>query len=346
MTHEFIEIVQNFKTAKQNNVRSVLATVVDLDGSSYRKPGVRMLIHENGEMTGAVSGGCVEKEILKQSHSVFQSGIAKIMIYDGRYRLGCEGVLYILIEVFDPMEEMIFSMEECIKKREPFEIASFFEKEGAANSNFGSVILIGGKQYLFNRSKLPFKGNNSELKVFRQKLDPLLRLIIIGEEHDAVLLSSQAYSLGWEVIIISSPLCSQDIDNFPGAKEILHISSNSLDLSLLDSNTAIVLMTHNYAKDLQFLTSIKNTMPIYLGLLGATDRRERLLNELIERDPEIKDSFLDIIHGPTGLNIGAITPQEIALSICAEILSVIRKEKPKPLKNFAKYSHSTIVSKK
>ncbi len=105
-------------------------------------------------------------------------------------------------------------------------------------------------------------------------------------------------------------------------------------------------MTHNYAKDLQFLTSIKNTMPIYLGLLGATDRRERLLNELIERDPEIKDSFLDIIHGPTGLNIGAITPQEIALSICAEILSVIRKEKPKPLKNFAKYSHSTIVSKK
>ncbi len=75
-----------------------MATVVDLDGSSYRKPGVRMLITGNGDMVGAVSGGCVEKDILRRSESVFNDGKSIMMTYDGRYRLGCEGVLYILLE--------------------------------------------------------------------------------------------------------------------------------------------------------------------------------------------------------------------------------------------------------
>ncbi len=82
--------------------KAVLASVVALEGSSYRRPGVRMLLLEDGHMTGAVSGGCVEKEIFRQSESVFRTGIPKMMTYDGRYRLGCEGILYILLEPFRP----------------------------------------------------------------------------------------------------------------------------------------------------------------------------------------------------------------------------------------------------
>ena len=92
MTHELKKLVQAFTDAKERGLKSVLVTVVALDGSSYRKPGVRMLVLENGKMIGAVSGGCVEKEILIQSQSVFESTISKVMTYDGRYRLGCEGV--------------------------------------------------------------------------------------------------------------------------------------------------------------------------------------------------------------------------------------------------------------
>ena len=105
MTHEFKNIVKEAITAKTEGLQSVLASVVALDGSSYRRPGVRMLILENGKMIGAVSGGCVEKEILLQSETVFKTGESKIMTYDGRYRLGCEGVLYILIESFNPSIE-------------------------------------------------------------------------------------------------------------------------------------------------------------------------------------------------------------------------------------------------
>jgi len=107
MTHEFKDIITSYQKAKVLGIRAVLATVVDIDGSSYRRPGVGMLILENGQMTGAVSGGCVEKEVLLQSQSVFDTGKPKLMTYNGRYRLGCEGTLYILIEVFSLQNSII-----------------------------------------------------------------------------------------------------------------------------------------------------------------------------------------------------------------------------------------------
>lgn len=98
MTHEFRKIIETAHRYYLNGIPCVMASVVALDGSSYRKPGVRMLIAKNGTMTGAVSGGCVEKEILFQAESVLKLQKAKMMTYDGRFRLGCEGILYILIE--------------------------------------------------------------------------------------------------------------------------------------------------------------------------------------------------------------------------------------------------------
>ena len=98
MLFELKEIIAKAIVYQQQGIPAVLATVVALDGSSYRKPGVRMLISQHGETIGAVSGGCVEKEVVRQSKEVFESNTPRIMTYDGRYRLGCEGVLYILIE--------------------------------------------------------------------------------------------------------------------------------------------------------------------------------------------------------------------------------------------------------
>ena len=95
MTHELKAIFEQIEKVQQAGVKGVLASVVALKGSSYRRPGVRMLLLENGIMVGAVSGGCVEKEIIRQADSVFQSGVPKVMVYDGRYRLGCEGILAI-----------------------------------------------------------------------------------------------------------------------------------------------------------------------------------------------------------------------------------------------------------
>jgi xanthine dehydrogenase accessory factor len=334
MTHEFKKLIEGYISAEKIGLKAVIATVVALDGSSYRRPGVRMMITENGHMTGAVSGGCVEKEIWKQAASVFKTGKAKMITYDGRYRLGCEGVLYILIEKMSPDPEMINSFKKWIHDRKPFKIVSFYSKEMGVNANFGSVITFDNNlQYSFNKSINPKNRYNTGLTVFTQDLSPFLRLMIVGAEHDAAQLCLFANNLGWEVQIVTGPTDPQTLEDFPGAVKVQHIIAENLDISQIDSNTAIVLMTHNYAKDLQFLLTLKDTHPIYLGLLGPSKRREKLLNEFIDRHPLVEDSFFDMVYGPVGLNIGAETPQEISLSICSEILAVIRKEEPKPLKD-------------
>ena len=102
MLHELKKIIKSAQLGETKGIKTCLASVVSLDGSSYRRPGVRMSVQSDGKMIGAVSGGCVEKEILRQAQSVFESNLPKLMVYDGRYRLGCEGILYILIEPFQP----------------------------------------------------------------------------------------------------------------------------------------------------------------------------------------------------------------------------------------------------
>lgn len=334
MTHEFKKLIQAYLSASKLGLKSVIATVVSLKGSSYRRPGVRMLLNSNGQMVGAVSGGCVEKEILKQSATVFTTGIPKMMTYDGRYKLGCEGLLYILIEPFDPDKEMMTFFEKTLIERQAFEITSYFSKTVNSSENWGSIISFADdKNFTLNKkvqNKLMISG---ALEQFVQKLEPCLELIIIGAEHDAVQLTQFASLLGWEVIVVTSPSDPKNLGDFPGANKLLAISPDSLDISELNKNTAIVLMTHSYVKDLKFLNVLKGSSPVYLGLLGPAERRERLLNEFIESNPSIREEFFDVIYGPTGLNIGAETPQEISLSICSEILSVLRKQVPESLKD-------------
>ncbi len=319
--------MQSFQKAQQIGLKSVIATVVALEGSSYRQPGVRMLITENGQMTGAVSGGCVEKEILKQSYSVFQSNTPKIMTYDGRFRLGCEGILYILIEPFSPSKTFIQRFEKCIQQRKSFKITSYFKKEVNISLGWGSEISFGSNTCLtFNQNSIAafVSNDNGELLSFTQKLKPSFKLVIIGGEHDAVQLCAYAAFLGWDVEVILSPSDPQKINDFPGAQKLSHILPENLDIaSYNQKQIAIVLMTHSYVKDLKYLIQLKSINISYLGMLGPKKRRDKILNELVEH-VKVEDVFFENIYGPAGLNLGAETPQEIALSICSEILAVFR----------------------
>ncbi len=331
MTHEFKNIIRNCTHNQQKGFKSVLASVVALDGSSYRKPGVRMLIAEDGTMTGAVSGGCVEKDVLIRANAVFKDDKARMMSYDGRYRLGCEGVLYILIEPFHISEELQNRFQDNFQERRSFLLESWFNKSEGHSPGMGSMVIFrDGTTFSFSESFQ--KVTNPVLSVFRQDMKALFKVLIIGSEHDAVQMCSAASLLGWEVNVIASPKDPRTKNNFPGAEKLLHITPEEIKNLHIDSETAVILMNHNYATDLKFLLAMKEKNPVYIGLLGSTNRREKLLYELIEFHPEINDVFLDCLHGPAGLNIGAITPQEIAVSILAEILSIIRRKEATPLK--------------
>lgn len=331
MTHEFIDIVNQALLAKKENFKSVLASVVALDGSSYRRPGVRMLIDENGTMTGAVSGGCVEKEILRQAASVFETGQSKVMTYDGRYRLGCEGILYVLIEPVHFSDGFIKRFFECIDERDIFQINSYYKKEDGVFNGLGSSVTFKNDEMYSVSEGHQYSEKNETLSNFKQNMPPRFKLVIIGGEHDAVQLCKYAALTGWEVKIISGPSESRSLINFPGAKSFHAVSPEDLDVSKIDKQTAVVLMTHNFANDLRYLVALQHTKPCYIGLLGPSRRREDLLNQFVEYCPEVSEVFLDSIHGPAGINIGAETPQEIAISIISEILAINRNQNPMSL---------------
>jgi len=336
MTHEFKKLIQGYLNARHIGLKCVVATVVELDGSSYRRPGVRMLINENGTMTGAVSGGCVEKEILRQAQSVFSSGRPKMMSYDGRYRLGCEGVLHILIEKFEPSEQMLTAFDEHLETREDFEVRTLYLKDHGEHDRLGSKIVFKrNSSFFFDGDVLETEMNDldPDARVFTQTLKPCFRLMVIGAEHDAAQLSLAASHLGWEVTVIAGLSNSSDVSDFPGARELLKCDPEDYEFEGKDAQVAIVLMTHSYAKDLKYLMSLTQARPSYLGLLGPSNRRERILNDLIDRCPEVEEEFFDFVYGPAGLNIGAETPEEIAMSICSEILAVMRQQEPKSLKD-------------
>ena len=212
MIHELKDIIRSAKIAQSKGIKTVLASVVSLDGSSYRRPGVRMSVQENGKMIGAVSGGCVEKEILRQAQHVFKTNSSILMEYDGRYRLGCEGILYILIEPFHLSNTFFDAFEKQCSSRKSFLINSYFSKEPSERTQ-GSTCFHFGDQELSVSKLKPEK----KLNLFSQTIKPGLKLIIIGCEHDAVQLCKYGSATGWEVEIVAPIDELKTIDDFPGA---------------------------------------------------------------------------------------------------------------------------------
>lgn len=324
MTHELKRIVRAYEKTIKEGKTSVLATVVHVEGSSYRRPGVQMLIAEDGQMTGAVSGGCVEKEVNRQARDVFQTGVPKIMTYDGRYRLGCEGILYILIEPFRPEKEWITAFWEAISERRPLVLSSYYQLKEGQDTSYGSNISFPQDTMALR----PGFQSEKSMESFQIPFRPCFKLIIIGTEHDAVKLCGFASMMGWEVTIVAPPSEQKSIDDFKGADQFINVIPEAFETIGIDAETAILLMTHNFAKDLAFLLSLKDSSPAYLGLLGPASRREKLLDAFIERYPEVSETFLEGIYGPAGLNLGSETPEEIAISILSEILAVVRAKDP------------------
>ncbi|MGJ5641365.1 XdhC family protein [Formosa sp. S-31] len=329
MTHEFKQFVD--VAYKNQNIKHVLATVVALDGSSYRKPGVQMLISEYGTMTGAVSGGCVEKEVLFQSQSVFLTNCPKVITYNGTFRLGCEGILYILIEPFKLTTESYTRIQTELQERRSMEMTSYFEKRVKQDYCFGSTIKLSDNTILNFRAD--FKpGSNTTTR--SQNFTAIPQLVIFGGEHDAVALYKSAALLGWDIKVIASPRNPITLENFPEATKIYYQDPSMEFDFILDEHTAVVLMNHNYARDLQFFLQIQAFPVYYIAVLGSVKRRERLIHDLIEFAPDADTDFTDTIYSPAGIHIGAITPQEIAISILSEMIAVKRNKEVPSLRNY------------
>lgn len=337
MLYELKEIIESAIINQKKGIDNVLVTVVDLKGSSYRKPGVRMLVSNNNSCTGAVSGGCVEKEIIRRAQVVFTDNKAKVITYDGRYKLGCEGILYILIEPFFISDSFLEAFSFALGNREIVRIDSYYKKEDEAIGNYGSMLTFhNSQQFTFSDT---FEKTVESKNIFTQQLNPIFKLLIIGSEHDAVKLCKIAANLGWQISIFTVAKESKLLSDFPGAFSVINTTPETVQFSNIEKDTAIVLMNHSYVQDLKYLVQLAKHTPKYIGVLGTPNRRESLFNALFEFLPETTEEFLENIYTPAGLHIGAQTPEEIAISIIAEILTVLREKSPFSLRNLEGRTH-------
>lgn len=355
---ELQDIVNAFGSAFNEGKQTALATVVLVEGSSYRRAGARMLVTEDGQLTGAISGGCLEGDALRKARLVMAQNKPMLVTYDTTddddakfgVGLGCNGIIHILIEPIYPerQDTPINLFKLFLSKREQVVLITLFSLDNKQAAQPGTCLLLTAdekiqgtfpdneiKDALLADAKDVLKNGNSVTKTyvygngftcFIELLKPTVSLVIFGAGNDAIPLVQFAAVLGWQVTLVDGRANYAVPERFPLAKKIIIAKpEQALPQIVLDNRTVVILMTHNYNYDLAMLRQLLPLELTYIAALGPKKRLQRMLDELDEEGLNITDEQLKSIYGPAGLDIGSENSDEIALSVIAEMQAVLTK---------------------
>jgi xanthine/CO dehydrogenase XdhC/CoxF family maturation factor len=361
---EICDIIVAFDEAQKLGMQAALATVVHVDGSSYRRPGARMLIREDGQLTGAISGGCLERDALRKALLVMMEQKLKLVTYDTNDEddaklgmgLGCNGIIQVLIEPIDIINENnpIGLLKKIISTRQQNILITLFSLERKRSEQYGSCliisedgsitgnvpilkdVLINDAQKVFLNKKTSFKnynrGNNIQT-AFIELIRPPVHLVVMGAGNDAIPLIKMADILGWKTTVIDGRAEYADKKRFISTCQVIVSQpEHVLDKLAIDEQTVFLLMTHNYNYDLSMLRALLKRKVKYIGSLGPRKKLDRMISELREEGVFLNKEQLSSLYGPVGLDIGAETSEEIALSILAEIKAVFSSKNAQPLR--------------
>jgi xanthine dehydrogenase accessory factor len=346
---EFRTIVSEFRKIDFSKQKAALATVVKVRGSSYRSPGARMLITDDGRWVGSISGGCLEGDALRKARQVMTEKKPMLVTYDTREEsnqslgigLGCNGVIDVLIEPVDPADKKnpVKLFEDFIHTAEPVALATLFNgpfnigeklllnEAGEMLQKFTNEVLAGVVKTdlaaLFESGKSEAKTYSVEdcsAEIFIELIQPSVSLIIFGGGFDARPVSQLAKSLGWEVMVTDECVAHIAPIFFPDADKLSLCQRQYIDRDFtITPYTACVLMSHNYEYDRDVLKKLIKTDTPYIGILGPRKRFDKMTAEFSAENITLTSEDVNRIHSPIGLDIGAETPDEIAVSIIAEV---------------------------
>ena len=346
---DFKTIVTEFRKVDISHRKAALATVVKVRGSSYRSPGARMLITDDGKWIGSISGGCLEGDALRKARQVMMDNAPMTVTYDTSEEsnqnlgigLGCNGIIDVLIEPINSAanNNPINLFEKFISTMEPLTLATIFN----ASSGVGQKIILhsgGALENYFSNEELSmlvkndlmhlFVSKKSEAKMYRTKegdvevfvelVQPTVSLIIFGGGFDARPVSHLAKSLGWDVRVTDECVAHIAPLFFPTADKLSLCHRDFIDRDFeITPFTACVLMSHNYEYDRDVLKKLLKTETPYIGILGPRKRFDKMQLEFTKQGITLSADDIHRIHSPIGLDIGAETPDEIAVSIISEI---------------------------
>lgn len=349
-------LIEAFDAWRDAGERMVLATVIATAGSTYSKPGAQMLISGSGQFCGLLSGGCLEGDLVEHARGVLAGGEPRNVHYDMRNRdadelwglgLGCDGAIDIFLQALDRNHEPFACIARRIAAREPCAFALVIG--GTVPDLPAGAVAIATRDHadVFSvpeqharaivqagRSRLTANGStrvqlalgNAAAEVLCVAVQMPVRLLVLGAGPDAVPLVRIARELGWYVTVGDHRPGYIERMAGAGADQTFEVLPGKLQ-DALDPDTfdAAVIMSHHLLSDRAYLHALSRSAVSYIGLLGPRARRERLLADLGGDAVAMQGR----IHGPVGLDIGADTPQGIALSIAAEILAVLKGCRPR-----------------
>ncbi len=364
---EITDVLEAIESLSAKGERMALATIVAVRGSTYRRPGARLLVPEDGAPIGNLSGGCLEGDVADMARIVIEEGRARLAGWDltadddevWGLGLGCNGAIEVFIEPADRAAEVAGALRMALEEERPISVVTVLESsldaisagarivvrpDGSTEGSLGNPV---ADAEAVEAALERLAAQTSEIRVllgdvraFVEVLEPPLRLLICGAGHDAIPLVKAASILGWSPIVVDDRQGFLTAERYPEAAGFVHLErpEDAAKTAASDERTFVTVMTHNFLRDKAYLRSFLASPVAYIGMLGPAARTQRILMELADEGVAISDEDRARIHGPAGLDLGSDEPVEIAGSIVSEIVAVRRgrhggflKERPGPI---------------
>jgi xanthine dehydrogenase accessory factor len=345
--HETAAILDRVAHLASGGVRSAIATVVRISGSAYRRPGAKLLVSEDGATFGGVSGGCLETDVRAIGLEVIREGAPRLRHYDTGsdeetlwgLGLGCEGAVDVFVQPAGNDAAAVATLRECFASAAPFAVCTPVEGEGAGRA----LVLAGGKvtgttgaaeldRAAADRGAQLLETGDGQLvelggrSVFIDVLRPPPALVIFGAGDDARPLAALAAQAGFEVTVVDHRRAFLTKERFPPpARLLLRRTGDGLEGLALGRRHFAVVQTHALQHDREWLRLLQPQPLAYLGLLGPRARKELILRQLGAGES-------DKLFAPVGLDLGADGPEQVAVSIVAEMLAVNAGREPSHLR--------------
>lgn len=364
--NELRAIIEAFDEANTRGERCALATVVSVEGSSYRRPGAKMLIFESGVSTGMISAGCLESDVIEHAKRVIKTNLTTLVEYDTASTsdeivwglgLGCNGIVRVLVEPLAPQSSYVAALRRSFALQadvDPIVVATVFYHSSSIPIPTATQIEIGSRCILDEDGETGcdtlsfelglaiesdmraavseeagirvYERDGGTTKVFIETLAPPVQLVVFGAGYDALPIIELARGLGWQTEVVDPQARPASLDRFAQVDKVTLVRPETVnDRVCVTPRTLALLMSHNYAHDQALLKFLLASPARYIGVMGPRKRTERMLNALEEGDNSfpLKERDRSRLYAPAGLDIGANTPAEIALSIVAEMRTVL-----------------------
>jgi xanthine/CO dehydrogenase XdhC/CoxF family maturation factor len=350
---EITDVLEAIELLSAKGEKMALATIVAVRGSTYRRPGARLLVPEEGAPVGNISGGCLEGDVADMARIVMEEGRARLAGWDltaddddvWGLGLGCNGAIEVFIEPADRAAEVAGALRMALEEERPISVVTVLESaldavpsgarvvvrpDGSSEGSLGDATVdaaaVAVASELLATQTSEIRTLPGDIRAFVEVLEPPLRLLICGAGHDAIPLVKAASILGWRPIVIDDRTGFLTRERYPDAAGFIQVErpEDAAKLAEVDERTFVTVMTHNFLRDKEYLRSFLGSNAAYIGMLGPAARTQRLLMDLAEEGVTITDEDRARIHGPAGLDLGSEGPEEISGSIIAEIVAVRR----------------------